>query len=165
MAHGDDREARADEPLKLDPLQRDVLLPQIEAFLDATNDQEAREVYSALREAVLALAVPPPLQPRLGAIVEVALTSGRVRRLFGPGADLALNALFKETPRGREITRSVGEVNTALAKLKGDAIENVSVVLRGPGAYSITFKTSSCEIVVRFEQAGVRVETLEIGDE
>ena len=40
------------EILKLDQLQRDLLIPQIQAFLDATSDARARESYAALKAAV-----------------------------------------------------------------------------------------------------------------
>ena len=158
----------SDEPPKpgksitLDTLQRDVLLPQIQAFLDATSDQQARDVYLGLKTAIESLEVPPDLQLRLGAIVEVALTSGRIRRLFGPAAELSLNALFLKTPRGREIAISLAELNKALASLKGQTVEQITSSQRSPGTYSLTVKTSACQIVIRFEQAGVRVESLEV---
>jgi len=41
MAAGDDA-AGGGEPLKFDSLQRDILNPQIRAFLDATTDPAAR---------------------------------------------------------------------------------------------------------------------------
>jgi hypothetical protein len=148
-------------PLALDELQRDVLLPQIQAFVEATGDPAARAVYGELREAVERREVPPALQARLGAIVEVALQSGRVRKLFGPGADLALNALFQNTPRGREIGQSIRELNSALARLAGQPVEEIAASLKGPGSYALTLKTSGCQIVVRFEQAGIRVESVE----
>jgi hypothetical protein len=106
--------------------------------------------------------VPADLQLRLGAIVEVALTSGRVRRLFGPGAELSLNALFMKTPRGREVAQSLAELNKALATLKGQTVEQITSTQRSPGAYALTLKTSGCQIVIRFEQAGVRVESLDV---
>jgi hypothetical protein len=150
------------ESITLDSLQHDILVPQIQAFLDATADPEAREVYLALKSAIDTLEVPANLQARLGAIVEVALTSGRVRRLFGPGAELSLNALFMKTPRGREVTSSLAELNKALASLKGQAVEQITATQRSPGAYALTLKTSGCQLVIRFEQAGVRVESLEV---
>ncbi|HUA35548.1 MAG TPA: hypothetical protein VMA09_18205 [Candidatus Binataceae bacterium] len=152
----------SDMAIELDALQRDVLIPQIDAFLDATSDPAAREVYEALREAVAAMSIPAQLQARLGAIVEVALTSGRVRKLFGPGAELALNSLFMKTPRGREIAASIAELNQALGELRGQEIEHITTTQRSPGAYSLTIKTGKCQIVVRFEAAGVRVESLEL---
>ena len=150
------------EILKLDPLQRDLLIPQIQAFLDATSDAAARESYGALKAAVESMAVSSEHQARLGTIVEVALQSGRIRRLFGPGAELSLNALFQKTPRGREIARSLQELNTALSNLKGDTLEEVSAAARGPGSWALTVKTSGCQLVIRFEREGVRVESLEV---
>jgi len=150
------------EILKLDPLQRDLLIPQIQAFLDATSDADARESYAALKAAVESMAVSSEHQARLGTIVEVALQSGRIRRLFGPGAELSLNALFQKTPRGREIARSLQELNTALSNLKGDTVEEVSAAARGPGSWALTVKTSGCQLVIRFEREGVRVESLEV---
>jgi hypothetical protein len=157
-----DDQPSAGESITLDTLQRDVLVPQIQAFLDATNDPQARETYLSLKSAVETLEIPSGLQLRLGAIVEVALTSGRVRRLFGPGAELSLNALFLKTPRGREVAQSLAELNKALATLKGQTVEQITSSQRSPGAYSLTLKTSNCQIVIRFEQGGVRVESLEV---
>lgn len=157
-----DQDAPAADAIALDTLQRDVLIPQIQAFLEATADADARAVYQALKEAVEAMSIPQELQMRLGAIVEVALSSGRVRKLFGPGAELALQALFVKTPRGREVAASIMELNQALGELNGQTVEHVTTTHRGPGAYSLTIKTDKCQIVIRFEQAGVRVESLEV---
>jgi hypothetical protein len=150
------------QSLKLDPLQRDLLIPQIQAFLDATSDADARASYTALKAAVESMAVSTEHQARLGTIVEVALQSGRIRRLFGPGAELSLNALFQQTPRGREIARSLQELNATLSNLKGDTVEEVSAVARGPGSWALTVKTSECQLVIRFERDGVRIESLEV---
>ena len=157
-----DDQPKPGESITLDTLQRDILIPQIQAFLDATSDPQAREVYLTLKTAIESQEVPADLQPRLGAIVEVALTSGRVRRLFGPGSELSLNALFLKTPRGREVAQSLSELNKALASLKGQTVEQITSTQRSPGTYSLTLKTSGCQIVIRFEQAGVRVESLEV---
>jgi hypothetical protein len=157
-----DDQPKPGESITLDTLQHDILVPQIQAFLDATTDPQAREVYLTLKTAIEALEIPPDLQPRLGAIVEVALTSGRVRRLFGPGAELSLNALFLKTPRGREVAISLAELNKALTTLKGQTVEQITSTQRSPGAYSLTLKTNNCQLVIRFEQSGVRVESLEV---
>src|ERR1700719_222239 len=157
-----DDQPKPGESITLDTLQHDILIPQIEAFLDVTNDPQAREVYLALKTAIESQEVPADLQLRLGAIVEVALTSGRVRRLFGAGAELSLNALFLKAPRGREVAQSLAELNKALATLKGQTVEQITSTQGSPGAYALTVKTSGCQLVIRFEQAGVRVESLEL---
>ena len=100
---------------------------------------------------------------RLGAIAELAITSGRVRDAYGPGAELALWALFQKTPRGREIAASVAALNAALKPLEGQTIETLNAIARAPGAYALTIKTAQCELVIRFEPAGVRLESLEVG--
>ena len=140
----------------------DLLVPQIQAFLDATEDSAARELYSKLREAVERQEVPPELTGRLGTIIEVALSSGRVRRLFGPGAELSLNALFKSTPRGKELGAAIDSLNSALRQLNGQNIEGVSATLRAPGVYALTIKTSGCQMTLKFAPDEIRIESLEV---
>jgi hypothetical protein len=152
------------EPLKLDRLQRDILAPQLEAFLAAAADSAARASYIALRDAIEILEVPAELSGRLGAIAEVLLSSGRVRSAYGPGAEIALWSLFQKTPRGREISASIAAMNAALKRVEGQPLEHLSAVARGPGAYALTLKTAQCQLVIRFEPAGVWFETVEIGD-
>src|SRR5215813_4730327 len=43
---------QSDEPLRLDRLQRDILVPQLESFLSAAGDDSARSAYVELREAL-----------------------------------------------------------------------------------------------------------------
>jgi hypothetical protein len=152
-----------DGPLRLDRLHRDVLAPQLDAFIAAAPDATARAPYEVLRAALDTLEVPPELTARLGAVAELAITSGRVRNAYGPGAELALWALFQKTPRGREIAASVAAINAALKPLEGQTIESLSAIARAPGAYALTIKTQQCELVLRFEPAGVRLESLEVG--
>jgi hypothetical protein len=154
---------KGDEPLRLDRIHRDILAPQLDAFIAAAPDAAARTPYEALRAALDTLEVPPELTARLGAIAELAISSGRVRSAYGPGAELALRALYQKTPRGREIAASVAALNEALKPLEGQTIEGVGAIARTPGAYALTIKTSQCELVIRFEPAGVRLESLEVG--
>jgi hypothetical protein len=155
--------AKSDEPLKLDRLHRDILAPQLDVFIAAAPDATARAPYEALRAALDTLEIPSELAARLGAIAELAITSGRVREAYGPGAELALWALYQETPRGREIAESVAALNAAMKPLAGQAIEGVTAISRAPGAYALTIKTDQCQMVIRFEPAGVRIESLEVG--
>lgn len=152
----------SDEPLRIDRLQRDILVPQLESFLAAAQG-DTRAAYVALREALDRLEVSQQLGGRLGAIVEVLLTSGRVRSLYGPGAELSLWSLFQKTPRGREIVASVDGANAAFKRLAGQPIESISAVARGPAAYALTIRTTELQVVVRFEPAGVRFENVEVG--
>src|SRR5580692_5481956 len=84
MAHGD--ASGKDDPLRLDRLHRDILAPQLDAFISAAPDAAARAPYEALRAALDRLEIPPALAARLGAIAELAITSGRVRPRRGTSA-------------------------------------------------------------------------------
>jgi len=152
-------------PIKLDELQRDLLIPQIDAFLAAAPDEIARAPYAALRAAIASLEVPDDLADRMGSLIEVLLTSRRIRHGHGPGAELALWALFQQTPRGRDLIGSVDGVNAALKRLIGQPLEFVSAVARGPGTYALTLRTRELQMVLRFEATGVRIESVDVGSE
>ena len=153
----------SDEALTLDDLQRDLLLPELDTFLAAAPDGAGRESYLALRAAINALSVPVELAGRLELVIELLLTSGKARRTYGPAADLSLWALFQKTPRGRALFDSVATLNTALKRLEGQTLEFVSAVARAPGAYSITLKSAELQLVLRFDSAGARVESVDVG--
>jgi len=151
------------EPIKLDRLQRDVLVLQLDAFLEAAPDSASRAAYIALRAAIDELEVPDAMAARLGAIAEVAISSGRARAAHGPGAELALWSLYQKTPRGRANAASIEALNRALGQLDGQTLEHLNAAARGPGAYSLTIKTAECQLVIRFEPEGIRVESVEFG--
>jgi hypothetical protein len=153
----------AGELITLDRLQRDALTPHLDAFIAATSDASARETYAALREAVERLEVPIEMGARLGAVTEIAISSGRVRAAHGPGAELALWSLYQKTPKGRAIAASIAALNRALSGLEGRPLEHAVAVARAPGAYALTLKTDECQLTIRFEPDGVRVETAEFG--
>jgi hypothetical protein len=85
-----------------------------------------------------------------------------VRHQHGPGADLALWSIFQKTPRGREMAASVDAVNAALKRLQGQPLEALGAVARGPGAYALTLRTAEFQMVLRFEPAGLRIESLDL---
>ncbi len=150
------------EALKLDTLQRDLLSAQIRDFLAAAPESSGREAFVALKDAVETMEVPPELAPRLDAIVELLLSSGRARHMYGPAAELALSALFQKTSRGKTIAASIQELNGALAKLKGRPLEEISASLRKPGVYALTINAGGYRIAVRFAPEGASVESVEV---
>ncbi|HEY2524276.1 MAG TPA: hypothetical protein VGI29_04400 [Candidatus Binataceae bacterium] len=147
--------------LNLDELQRDLVLSLVQSFAAAGPQSGGRGTYAALEDAVATMKVPQELVPPLSAIVEVALSTGRVRNAFGPAAELSLTALLKKTPRGETIGASFGELNRALAKLKGRPLNEISAALRKPGAYTLTIAAGEYRIVVRFDHDGAAVESVE----
>ena len=153
---------KASELLALDSLQRDALRPHIEAILGATNDPRARDEYHRLSQSVAKLSVEPDLQGRLGAILELLLQSGRIRKQHGPGAESLLLALYQKTPQGRRISESIRALNVALEKLNGQSLEGATAGLRSPGTYALTLKTDQLQVVIRFAPEGVSIESMEV---
>lgn len=163
MHRHEPQRAGAAEALKLDELQRDLLFSLIGDFVVAAPQAAGREAYLALEAAVAKMEVPPDLVPSIGAIAEVALSTGRVRSTFGPAAELSLLALFRKTPRGEAIARSLYELNRALAKLRDQPLAEIGAALRKPGVYTLTIGSGECRIVVRFDHDGAAVESVETG--
>lgn len=164
MAERESERAAAAEggALALDTLQRALLAPLSADFAEAARDPAARAGWLELAAAVDALEVPEPLVERLSAIVEAALQSGRARRGHGPGAELALRALYSRTPRGRAAAHSVAALNAALAELAGQPLSGAGAALRGPGAYALTLTTPRATLVIGFAPDGVRLESVEV---
>ncbi len=149
--------------IRLEPRDRELLIPELRAVAERMSDAAAREAYAALAEAVERLEVPGTMGERLGAALSVVLSNGRIRANFGPGGELQLARLFHRTPQGRGILATVEELNAALARLRGQPLRDASVALRAPGVFALTLETSSCHMVVRLNPSGAQVESLEIG--
>ncbi|HZO82252.1 MAG TPA: hypothetical protein VFB33_11220 [Candidatus Binataceae bacterium] len=149
--------------LALDTLERAVLAAPVAAFAEAAREPAARARWAELAAAIDALEVPAPLLEQFGALVEAALTSGRVRREHGPGAELSLRALYLKTPRGRAAAEAVEALNAALSEFAGRPLDAVSVAIRGPGAWALTLQSARARIVVRFAHDGVQAESVELG--
>ncbi|HVB82730.1 MAG TPA: hypothetical protein VNE82_22610 [Candidatus Binataceae bacterium] len=163
MHSNENQRASTAEALELDELQRDLLSSLIGDFIAAAPQAAGREAYVALENAVAKMELPPELVPSVGAIAEVALSTGRVRSAFGPAAELALVALFRKTPRGQAIAGSLHELNRALARLKGQPLGEIGAALRKPGVYTLTIASGEYRIVVRFDHDGAAVESVETG--
>jgi hypothetical protein len=150
------------DAIALDEFERSLLVPRIRKFIDAAPDDDTRAGFSELAHAVESGTIAAHLQSRLGAIVDVALTSGIVRRESGPAAANTLAALHRRTPQGRLIGASVDSINNALRALEGHTIQSISASLRSPGVYTISIRTSQLETVISLASSGAAVESLEV---
>jgi hypothetical protein len=96
----------------------------------------------------------------LAELLELGLTSGRIRSVYGPEGEQAVLGLYRRLPAGRELTQSTRDLNAALEALEGRVIERVSVSAVGPGEYGITLSTENFELVLRLGKAGARLATV-----
>lgn len=96
----------------------------------------------------------------LAELLELGLSTGRVRQVYGPEGEQAALGLFRRLPLGKELSESARELNEALAALEGRTIEKVSVSVVGPGEYGLTVSTEDFEIALRLGKAGARVASI-----
>jgi hypothetical protein len=96
----------------------------------------------------------------LSELLELGLTSGRIRSVYGPEGEQAVLALYRRLPAGRELTQSTRDLNTALEALEGRSLERISVSAVGPGEYGVTISTPDFEVVLRLGKAGARLATI-----
>jgi hypothetical protein len=96
----------------------------------------------------------------LAELLDLGLSTGRVRALYGPDGEQAALALFRRLPLGKELSESARELTTALGALEGRTIDRVSVTAVGPGEYGVTISTEDFEVVLRLGRAGARLATI-----
>jgi hypothetical protein len=96
----------------------------------------------------------------LAELLELGLSTGRVRAIYGPEGEQAALALFRRLPLGKELTQSARDLNEALGVLEGRTIERISVNAVGPGEYGVTISTQDYEVVLRLGRAGARLATI-----
>ena len=88
----------------------------------------------------------------LDRLLTLALQSGRVRALYGPGGEQAALRAFRKLPTGAELSESAAAVNDALAALDGRAIERLSLTAVG---------RDGPQLSIRLDRQGARVTSVE----
>jgi hypothetical protein len=142
---------------------------------------EAQEVALAEAQAVLAMARDDDVRGRLAELVsqaeqgevddaeadlleqvlELGLQAGRIRAHYGPGGEQAAMTTLRRLPRGRARTASAGDVSKALAVLRGETLERLSITANAPGSYTLAIGAGGLEATIRLDGAGARLVSLE----
>src|SRR5438874_12956682 len=81
------------------------------AVLAAAGDPDYRQQLADLVAELDAGELGPETQETLGGVLELALQSGRVRALYGPGGEADALKLYRRLPRGAELARTADEVS------------------------------------------------------
>ena len=97
----------------------------------------------------------------LDRVLTLALQSGRVRALYGPGGEQAALRAFRKLPTGAELSQSAAAVNDALASLEGRSLERLSLTAVGPGAFTLAVATDGAQLSIRLDRQGARVTSVE----
>jgi hypothetical protein len=146
--------------LALHGAELEVALGEVDAVLAAVSDGEYRERLERLRDDLTGDSVGPDSIVELDRLIEIALQSGRLRAVYGPGGEAAATRLYRRLPSGRELTASAREVGEALRSLSGQQLDDVSLAVNGPGAFSLGLMVGGREITVRLDRQSVRLHSV-----
>jgi len=138
----------------------EVARAEAQAVLSMVQDETRRARLADVVAAVDDGEVDGDDADALAELLDLGLSTGRVRALYGPDGEQAALALFRRLPLGKELTDSARELTEALGALEGRQIERVTVNAVGPGEYGVTISTEDFEVVLRLGRAGARLATI-----
>ena len=138
----------------------EVALGEAQAVLALVHDGERRGRLADLVAAVQDGELGDEDAQALEELIELGLTTGRIRSVYGPEGEQAALKTFRRLPRGRTLADSAAEVSDALAALEGKTLEQVKVQSTGPGSFLVTLGVEGLELSVRLDRAGARVHSV-----
>ena len=146
--------------VKLDAAAAEVALGEAQAVLALVQDAERRGRLADLVAAVQEGELGEDEAQALEEIIELGLSTGRIRGLYGPEGEQAALKTYRRLPRGKELADSTRDVTGALAALEGKTLEQVKVQAAGPGAYLLSIAVEGLELTVRLDRSGARLHSV-----
>jgi hypothetical protein len=138
----------------------EVARAETQAVLAMVQDESRRARLADVLASVVDGHVEGDDAQALGELLELGLSTGRVRAVYGPGGEQAALALFRRLPQGRELSESTRDLNDALAALEGRELDRVSLHVVGPGEYGLSISAEGFEIGLRLGRNGARITTI-----
>ena len=138
----------------------EVALGEAQAVLALVHDGERRGRLADLVAAVQDGELGDDEAQALEELIELGLTSGRIRSVYGPEGEQAALKTYRRLPGGRALGESADEVTEALSSLEGKLLEQVKVQSTGPGSFLVTLGVDGLELSVRLERAGARIHSV-----
>ena len=146
--------------VKLAPDAAEVALGEAQAVLSLVQDEERRGRLADLVAAIGEGELGEDDAQALEEIIELGLSTGRIRGLYGPEGEQAALKTYRRLPGGRELADGAREVTSALEALEGKTLERVSVQSSGPGAFVVSIAVDGLELSVKLDRAGARVHSV-----
>jgi hypothetical protein len=138
----------------------EVALGEAQAVLAFVHDEERRGRLADLVAAVQEGELGDDEAQALEELIELGLTTGRIRSVYGPEGEQAALKTYRRLPGGRELADGAREVTAALEALEGKILERVSVQTAGPGAFVVSIAVDGLELSVRLDRAGARIHSV-----
>jgi hypothetical protein len=140
--------------------EREVALAEAQAVLTLAGDGDYRAEVSALVAAVDEGELDEAEAATLDRLLELALHTGRIRALYGPGGEQAALRVYRRLPGGSAAAESAQQVSEALSAFAGSPLEAVSIRAAGPGAYALSLRAGGAEVSVRLDRHGARLNSV-----
>ncbi len=150
--------------LQIDRQDRELLsgeIGRLAGSLAAGSSQ--RQAYAQLQVALEGGELADEHLPTLQQVLEILLSSGRVRRLGGPEDEQRLLQLYRSTPAGVRAAEHVRQMNRALASLTGRQLRRISCSQGLPGRHRLEIDTEDLHIALSVGPDGIGVHQLEVG--
>jgi hypothetical protein len=146
--------------VRLNPAAAEVALGEAQAVLALVQDAERRGRLADLVAAVQEGELGEDEAQALEEIIELGLSTGRIRGVYGPEGEQAALKTYRKLPRGKELAESTRDVTGALAALEGKTLEHVNVQAAGPGAYILSIGVEGLELAIRLDRSGARLHSV-----
>ena len=137
--------------------ERELALAEVEAVLAVAADPAYRADLTDVAAAIGAGELDEEAADTLEGLLVVALQSGRIRSVYGPGGEQAALRLYRRLPGGKAVAESAREVSGALA---GAEVRSLAIEALGPGAYALKLTTDTAELNVRLDRQGARIASV-----
>lgn len=148
------------EPLRLRDEEQEVVRAEVQAVYALASGAEYRDELARLLSAVDEGELGDDEAATLDRVVELALQTGRIRALYGPGGEQAALRLYRRLPRGSEARDSAREVSAALDALSGRTLAGVRLEATGPGSFALTLVVDGADVAVRLDRQGARLSSV-----
>lgn len=148
--------------VRLSDEAREVALAEAQAVLAMVQDEGRRDRLAALVADVDEGEVEGASADALEELLELGLSTGRLRALYGPGGEQAALLAFRKLPRGAELAAGAREVTEALQALEGKRIDSLSLANVGPGAYVLSLGADGLDLSIRVDRQGARIHSVGI---
>lgn len=138
----------------------EVALGEAQAVLAFVHDEERRGRLADLVAAVQQGELGEDEAQALEELIELGLTTGRIRSVYGPEGEQAALKTYRRLPGGRELADGTRQVSAALEALEGKTVERVSVQSSGPGVFLVSIAVDGLELSVKLDRAGARIHSV-----
>ena len=154
-------EGRVVSGLVLAGEERNVAVAELRAVRSAVRDGEYAETLDGILSTLeRGDALDGAGVDELDRVIAIALQSGRVRALYGPGGEQAALRAYRKLPSGTELSACGPRGHARSPALAGPELESVSVTAVGPGAFTLSLAAGGAEISIRLDRQGARLASV-----